>query len=295
MVVHHSHLAIKQFDGFAARVGFLAWVGGTGVDLVFLISGYIFCRMAGTRPFDGRSFFKNLFWRIYPNYWVFTGLVLLAHALHPGWNLGGNPYTLSSIIKSFLIIPQQIFPILILGWTLEQEMVFYSIFAAINALGKRRFLIPGLFCLGIVGLSHFPLGFWDYKFFSLFQVAFAFGALIFTHAALFRQCGWKLPLALALVGWSASVLTLERMGTGPWTEFVRVFGLSSSYGSLMVSLLNAGLVISFKSGIARWGVLIGEASYSLYLSHWFVLRRLSVSVSLAFPCAFFYEGRPELL
>ena len=51
-------------------------------------------------------------------------------------------------------------------------MVFYSIFAAINALGKRRFLIPGLFSLGIVGLSHFPLGFWDYKFFSLFQVHF---------------------------------------------------------------------------------------------------------------------------
>jgi len=49
-----------------------------------------------------------------------------------------------------------------------------------------------------------------------------------------------------------------------------MFGLGSSYGCLMVSLLNAELD-SFKSGIARWGVLIGEASYSLCLSHWFVL------------------------
>ncbi len=52
VVFHHSHFAIKHFDDFADRVGFFAWVGGTGVDLFFLINGYILCRMAGVHPLD---------------------------------------------------------------------------------------------------------------------------------------------------------------------------------------------------------------------------------------------------
>jgi peptidoglycan/LPS O-acetylase OafA/YrhL len=277
VVQHHSWLSIRYFEAFVPgwRFSFLKY-GFTGVDLFFLISGYIFCHMAAGRPFALGAFLWNRFWRIYPNYWVFTSLVVLAHALNPGWNLGGNPYTAASVVSSYLILPQAVSPLLFVGWTLEKEVAFYLIFAALNAVKKARWLIPVLAALGLAGLAgvarHYAAAF----LISGFMLEFAAGAAIFRYRAKLARLGWGLPLAAGLAGAFTTLSWMDFFGEASGASFpVRVAGLTISYGALMVSALNLEMGTKvFKSRVGAALVTVGEASYSLYLANWLVFSVL---------------------
>lgn len=122
VVFYHARLVfdIPHDSWFYALSG----IGYAGVNLFFIISGFIMCyttdRRTGPLKFMGRRLV-----RIAPLYW----LILLFHA---GFHSLTDPQTYLSML--FIPLSVQSPPFLgfaawTVGWTLNYEMFFYPVFA----------------------------------------------------------------------------------------------------------------------------------------------------------------------
>ncbi|MEZ6001910.1 acyltransferase family protein [Hyphomonas sp.] len=120
-------------------IGGLFTNGYAGVDLFFVISGFIMVYVTRNTAPGARAAIEFLFariTRIYPVWWAFAGAVTLymiaAYGLpadNADWaNATGGQPAASYLLKSFLLIPQSEFPILNVGWTLIHEVYFYLVF-----------------------------------------------------------------------------------------------------------------------------------------------------------------------
>lgn len=133
--------------------------GFAGVDLFFVISGFIMVwvtRNALSGPATSAEFLFSRLTRIYPVWWAAAALGLAYMVLSGGVALidsSGAPVRPDSpqfqyVLKSFLLIPQQDFPVLLIGWSLIHEIYFYFVFALILLL-PRGWLPFALLAWGI--------------------------------------------------------------------------------------------------------------------------------------------------
>ena len=121
--------------------------GQAGVDIFFVISGFIMWVTTHDRPTTPLRFMTNRIVRIVPLYWLIT-LAVAAMAFAVPSLFRGVVLTPEHVIKSLLFIPHyypgmptRVWPLLLPGWTLNYEMVFYLVFA-IALLLPRRLMIP---------------------------------------------------------------------------------------------------------------------------------------------------------
>jgi exopolysaccharide production protein ExoZ len=120
---------------------FYATPGQMGVDLFFVISGFIMTVTTWnlvTSRATSRKFFVRRVKRIYPIYWVLTAPVLAiwlfnSDLVNPGAAHASQP------IQSLLLLPQAGDPFIAAGWTLVFEMYFYAVFSLV-LLAPRRFI-----------------------------------------------------------------------------------------------------------------------------------------------------------
>ncbi|MET0528091.1 MAG: acyltransferase family protein, partial [Microvirga sp.] len=221
-----------------------------------------------TRPIE---FLLTRAYRIYPLYWIFTGLVLVAFVVNPAWELSGragdDPVFL---LLSFLALPQARFPLLPLGWTLELELIFYLMVAVAMASGVMANAKSALgWLLVVFGLSGFAIGpeptggMVIFDILNPFMAAFGLGWLLRCLES--RQTcspGWLnlgavvLFLCLAIVLPEREAHCAIRMAVSVVT-IAAVMGLEPYFAAYR--------------RLARPGCLVGNASFSIYLSHWFVL------------------------
>src|SRR3979409_1937400 len=105
----------------------LDWdVGSRGVDVFFVISGFIIAYIGTTKP---EQFFLRRLIRVVPFYWAATAFGVAMGAVAPSL----FPRTTSSVphlISSLLFFPPpaangDVVPTLVLGWSLNYEMFFY--------------------------------------------------------------------------------------------------------------------------------------------------------------------------
>lgn len=120
----------KYLAGSAMLPG-LCRLGMVGVDLFFVLSGFIITTMGlgkfGQRGEAGR-FLQRRFLRIYPLYWVWCMPVLVVFVMRPG--IVNSSHGRPDLLRSFLLMPQHNLPLLMVAWTLVYEMFFYLLFAA---------------------------------------------------------------------------------------------------------------------------------------------------------------------
>jgi len=148
---------IGAYDGFEARyfaisaplTAPLARIGNIGVDLFFIISGFIM--IASTLRPDGRSlrpieFFKRRCIRIYPAVWI-IGLAMLPIYFRWPALVDAHRSIKPDLIASYLLLPQAGSPLLRVTWTLVFEMYFYVVFA-MALIARARFVVPILFLWG---------------------------------------------------------------------------------------------------------------------------------------------------
>ena len=128
-----SHLSIVEAKYTRGDVlPACTFYGIAGVDLFFVLSGFIMVAVAGhyTGPFD---FLWRRATRIYPTYWLIS-LPLLALAIVAPTFINSSIQTPISLWRSFLLIPDRTLPLLAVCWTLVHELYFYLVFSIFLAL-----------------------------------------------------------------------------------------------------------------------------------------------------------------
>ncbi|MDQ0838836.1 acyltransferase family protein [Sphingomonas faeni] len=163
MVAHVLNSIMKRMFG----VDEFLIDGGIGVDIFFVISGFIMVGVTHDKFGSLRvtkDFLIRRISRIVPIYWILTFVMagLLIATRHP---IG--MYDLITNLSFYPVAGPEgkVRPILGQGWTLELEMMFYVIFSACLAFKKRvgmRILFVSLMILPIMGILElpYPFEFW---------------------------------------------------------------------------------------------------------------------------------------
>jgi peptidoglycan/LPS O-acetylase OafA/YrhL len=254
-------------------------VGPAGVDLFFVISGFIIATVAS---FDGlgassrgrwrvaRDFAIKRAIRIYPIYWIVfaaASLILVVAplvSLHPDWIKHRNP----ALLLLLAALPNDR---ILAAWTLVYEVYFYAVAAVVVLLAPRHITGGLMIWFGGVGIAiaaGFAMGgTWiHHPVFSALIFEFMFGVVI---ALLLKRGVHAYGIQVLLLG-GVSLLAgayIVRL-TGGWiplTPWARAFflGLPSAliiYGALALELSRIWLM-------PRWLQRVGDASYALYLTH----------------------------
>lgn len=163
-------LLISQSDAEKTPLmGGFALNGYAGVDLFFVISGFIMVHVTRDLPTGlatAKEFLFARLTRIYPIWWVFAAIAVglsfaqISFSGSAGMEqISGTEPPLAYLLKSFFLLPQTMLPLPGVGWTLIHEVYFYLVFTLI-ILTPRNWWIALLFgwgCLvafgGMLGLS----------------------------------------------------------------------------------------------------------------------------------------------
>lgn len=248
-----------------------------GIHLFFVISGLVMAISARGfgEPGAPARFLLRRFIRIAPLYWVLTVAVIAGAALAPALMnvpLGG----LWLPVASFLFIPAarangEIRPALGQGWTLNYEMFFYLCFALAMTLPRRAAFVAltaGLSLLVWLGRDLTPARPIAFTWTDGLLIEFLFGLWI----GALRLSGARLSLfaaaALAVAGVAAAVWLDPTRGRVPWPGFL----LSGGPAALIVAAAALGPQPRGEGLALRAAHSLGDASYSLYLVHPFVIR-----------------------
>ncbi len=249
--------------------------GRLGVEVFFVISGFIITRVAGDGAFHRMTFLKRRAWRIVPLYWGATLLVTALALALPSLFRTTNPTALG-VTESLLFIPSETpkAPLLGVGWTLDYEVFFYLLFACLSdfASETRTFavcaLLAGLMLIGQAAPHETAL---EYFYTSPSLLGFALGTLL-AQAHRFGLLARLSHLPAALVAGVALMLTVlfffipasDEAGRAPFT-----FHLVMSAAAIAI----VGGAVALEHRLKPHALLhyLGDASYSVYLFHLFAV------------------------
>ena len=275
VVFHHS---LEESNGAATAFSpdWLTTSGASGVDIFFVISGFIMLyssfRTARPSVSPGTFLFRRVT-RIYPFYWTCClgtlGIALAGFLRHHRLASGEIALSLALLPSPNLIIPA--------SWTLAYEVYFYLIFASTlllrsvwaSAIGTTA-SIATLWLVGGV------LGSGTLRTFLVDPIPFEFAAglwlaLAFKWANADRRRRWAVSPAWAAFGFvllALAPLYVSHTTTAGLSGWLRVFawGLPST---LIVAVFLS--VATPSSALQRLMVFLGHASYAIYLTHGFVM------------------------
>ncbi|MFG6093959.1 acyltransferase [Leptothoe sp. ISB3NOV94-8A] len=262
--------------------------GDSGVDFFFVLSGFFLAlssfKYMGHRH-TAKAFLIKRCVRIYPLYWLLSLCVIPVYFLVPSFGKG-HEQDIGVIIKSLLLIPQEHPPILSVAWFLSHLVLFYLAFTAVILLPKvaSKLILAGLSVSAVFMLTdilsgfqlrnnnHFLLNF----IFSYYNFEFAGGWLI---GIFFRRIQLKKSVSLwiLLTGCCTFMMSglldvyilqtsANNSGFAHYYEFV-AYGLSS----ILIVGGAAFLEKDHKLSVSKGFVVLGTASFSIYLTHYLIL------------------------
>lgn len=244
-------------------------IGSAGVDLFFVISGFIM--VYASRELFGSTrntakFIRLRLIRIVPPYWIATTILVLVL---------GMP-SLDHFIKSLLFIPDGQ-PFLKPGWSLTFEMFFYGLFACFIFLPIRTAVI--FLSATIVGIVLIGPHFRNTYVLYLSQpilVEFVLGALAGLAFVEGLRINRVSSLCLILAGLLLFAVSTT-LGEQP------IGGLRFVTWGVPAWVLFVGAVFGPRTPALEIKpiVLLGNASYSLYLTHWFFVVTYGVANPIA--------------
>jgi exopolysaccharide production protein ExoZ len=245
-------------------------IGVFGVHMFFLLSGYIMASICDT---DSTAFVRRRLIRIIPLYWTLT-LLLYSVAWKFPHLMNATRALPTELFKSLFFVPFQksnglYQPILFVGWTVNYEMFFYMMLSIAILINKRRAaLIGASLMLGVMAVcSFFTATSSIARFYSDTVLLECILGLISYYAV--RAASTRLTPAMkpALLGLALSSLivlpSIEEFGVLAHLPDILRYGPTSFVLICSVCLL-ALMGADFKAGVI---VLLGDASYVMYLTH----------------------------
>ena len=250
VVLHHARFPqpwllfnpLAQFNG-----------GSTGVDIFFVISGFIMFTAARTEQVN--TFVWRRFTRVAPLYWMAT-LLMLSIAVVRGTE-ALTAERMVHVAKSLLFVPHwsiefpdNIYPYFVPGWTLNYEMFFYGIFALAIAFGRPLLVTSvAIGALVAAGAATAPTTAVGITYTSPQLLQFLAGVWIgYLHSRLpVRRLGWLLPVGFVVIFLVGDRLILR----GVCAAAILLGALSLEPSMPRVALLKR----------------LGDASYAVYLFH----------------------------
>lgn len=277
VVVHH---VLENSNGAAGRFSpdWLTLAGAAGVDVFFVISGLIMFHTSfgadGWSRHPG-NFLWRRFARIYPLYWL---CCLCMIALGLAGFMRGHERTVQGILAGLALVPNAE-PILGVAWTLVYEIWFYLVFAALLAARRAELAVIGTVVVIAAfhfGAAAFPKGvlrsfFLDpipFEFCLGVCVGWGFRASAGLRALIHLASPRFILAAISLAAIALAAMVFPRSGTAGLDGWLRVVGWGLPAFMLVVASLDAG---SPWTTAGRSLLVLGNASYSLYLTHSFVM------------------------
>jgi peptidoglycan/LPS O-acetylase OafA/YrhL len=285
VLLSHLQHEVPSIAG-VAHDGYVPWrpvFFAGGVDIFFVISGFIMYTIAAAdfgRPGAAREFLVRRLLRVLPPYWLFTTAMVVA-AVAFSSHVAHSQLTLVHVLASYFFIPVanaygKLFPVLILGWTLNFEMLFYVVFTVGLLFSRRRGLavIGGVIALlGVTGLvvsaPPGPFAFWCNP------IVFEF--LMGIGLAWARQRGVTWAPVAAIASVLAGVLVMVLAMRAGWADHLWL--ARPLWMGVPACLVCAGAVFVREQGapgpVLRALMFGGDASFAIYLSHPFTLTAVA--------------------
>ncbi|MEH2348190.1 MAG: acyltransferase [Nostoc sp.] len=254
--------------------------GWIGVDFFFVLSGFIIFYIHQSdvgKPDKFKSFVFKRFIRVYPLYWFILTTKIIVSLFNPEKN---NIFQRSAdeIIKAVFLLPQDrsILDTTFIGvsWTLNYEVFFYCIFSLLILINIK--ICQPIILAWIVGIifnlfNLLPIGdnFLLNFIFDQHNLEFLLGCL-----AAYTISKYRFKFATSLIYGSIFLLVISVINT-KYKEY-DVSGIPPlvAYG-IPFTLLIIGSVyleLSKTINIPQILIYIGNASYSIYLAHGFLLK-----------------------
>lgn len=254
-----------------------------GVDVFFVISGLMMVIVTQGKFGSAKNALRFAFdrvVRIYPLYWFYTTIALVVYLINPKLvnSAQGNRV---DILASYLLLPSDLTPLINVGWSLVHVVYFYLMFTLFVLWLKENHL-----AIALVGWAMFV---------SLGQLYCHFSSCgtslnLITHphtyefiagcfiGVLYHRNFHKLGLAAFVAGivlLVGGILYLSPLpagqGVSNWNR-VSVFGLPAVLIVYGVTALETEGRIVLPARLQS----LGDASYSIYLSHVPILAPLGL-------------------
>lgn len=258
----------------------LDWnVGSSGVDLFFVISGFIIAYIGTSKP---EYFLRRRLIRVAPFYWAATLGVFALVSVAPQL-FRSTTSDLPHLAASLLFIPHEagpsgMMPTLLLGWSLNLEIFFYACFALSLMLSRKW--SPLICASGItaffIAIHTFVDGNAVMDFYARPMVLeFCFGIAAFylfswcsARRELFAKlAAFKWTLAIILIVNLAALCVLEQYFRASMPRYI-VAGVPAFFTVVSALLLERIYGLASKNRLLH---LLGESSYIIYLVHPYII------------------------
>lgn len=282
LVLWHHCLEESKYVSYAgAPPEWLIRIGAAGVDIFFVISGFI---MMYTNFANGKEcltptqFVKRRFLRIYPLYWVCCCLVL---GLRAFGLFSAAQIAPDYLLNSLLLLPLRSHLLLGPAWTLVFEIYFYLLFAV--ALRSRAASWTLVGTTALITLIYLAAPWAPTQELSKFLQSelpfeFCFGLVLGYLATrdnisiprIFRYA-WA-PASLIAIVLTSVLPSPSTAGLATTSQRLLVWGIPASF----IILAAASWRPSLRTALARAALLLGDASYAIYLTHAFAMISYAV-------------------
>ncbi len=280
VVCFHLFLVERKYSGFETILPSVFQLGMMGVDLFFIISGFVMVMITIGKFQMPQQAFKFLYQRagrIYPLYWVYSILALTVFLIKPEW-VNSSQGNQVNIFASFLLLPSEKLPLVQVAWTLIHEMYFYLVFFLIFMFLSEKLLVHAIFFWGacVILLNLYLQT--DNPFFDLIlhplTIEFLAGCLLGVFYQKNKESHLTRPVLMIIAGIFFLVAIAGYFYYDNLTQTLPAGWWRVGLYGLPCLVIVYCFIYAEKDGHhpPAYLVEIGNASYSIYLSHLFTIN-----------------------
>lgn len=275
---------LDEITGSAGAWSPLGVVGTLGVDLFFVVSGFMM--VTTTRSYEPGARSAGIFAlrriaRLYPPYLTVTLAAYAVWLWAPGM-LNGSQTVKPDPVASFLLLPQAGLPLVLVTWTLVYDVFFYAVFAVSLLLGRPwlRAAIFGAWGVFVLAAQAFPPvspGPWLAVATSPLALHFLIGIAV----AYATQVPVGRPGLVLVAGTGVAVVAVlvAHATWGSAADDHHQLWRALVLGAAMAAVVWGAVGVEFSGWTAPgWLVALGGWSYSLFLAHIAALKAVEFAL-----------------